>query len=261
MHARSTALSLALACGGCAASPPVRSAPDVVLVADPNAGFILLAVRVASYVKTERLFAADDAETLRHLWRDFEVPGPVPEADFATYTVVLFADYDTCHGGSGGAELQRLAVSADGRVEPQFAYPADYTCEQGRGRFKPSVLYAVAVRRDRLPRDRSLVLAAARVRWLKNVPATDEIKAACTVQAPSAPGVDSVAPGADSVLAVPPPGVTSREVLSDGTPVFVVRHQDGALDVFATDAPNWSTPCSTRATCSADCMTSCSGSA
>jgi hypothetical protein len=218
---------------------PARRAPDVVLVADPSAGFILLAVRAVSYVKVERLFAADDAATLRRMWRDFEIPGPLPEADFATYTVVLFADYDTCHGGNGGAELQRLTVSADGRVEPQFAYPANYTCEEGWGRFKPTVLYAVAVRRDRLPRDRSLVLAPARVRRLKNVPATEEIKATCTVQAPSAPGVDSVAPGADSVLTAPPPGVTSREELSDGTPVFVVRHQDGALDVFAADAPNW----------------------
>jgi hypothetical protein len=235
------ALSLVLACGGCTAWPSARSAPDVVLVADPSAGFILLAVRPVSYVKPGRLFAADDAETLRHLWRDLEIPGPVPEADFASQTVVLFADYDTCHGGNGGAELQRLTLSADGRVEPAFAYPATYACEQSWVRFVPTVLYAVAVRRDRLPRDRRLVLAPARVRWLKEVPATEEVKATCTVQArpPSVPGVDSAAPGADSVLAVPPPGVTSQQELADGTPVFVVRHRDGALDVFASDAPNW----------------------
>ena len=53
---------------------PARRAPDVVLVADPSAGFILLAVRAVSYVKVERLFAADDAATLRRMWRDFEIP-------------------------------------------------------------------------------------------------------------------------------------------------------------------------------------------
>jgi hypothetical protein len=57
-------------------------------------------------------------------------------------------------------------VSADGRVDAEFARPAAYSCEQSWVRFVPTVLYAVAMRRDRPPSEH-LVLGPARVVWLK----------------------------------------------------------------------------------------------
>jgi hypothetical protein len=100
-------------------------------------------------------------------------------------------------------------------------------------RFVPTVLYAVAMRRDRLPSEH-LALGPARVVWLHDAPVTEAVKSTCTVQSPP-----PFAAGADSILEIPESGVTSLEHLSDGTPIFVVRHMDGALDVFAADAPSW----------------------
>src|SRR5580692_1889519 len=84
---------------------PRAAGAEEVLLPDPARGYVFLAFRAAPHVKAGTLRTADDADTLRQLWRDFAIPGPVPEADFAAYEVVFFAAYDHCHGGDGWHRL------------------------------------------------------------------------------------------------------------------------------------------------------------
>jgi hypothetical protein len=207
-----------------------------VLLPEPDTGFVLLAVRPASFVKTGRLFTAEDAASLHRLWRDLEIAGPVPQVDFAVQVVLLFAEYDTCHGGNGWSPLRRLLVHADGSTEPEFVRAREVLCEESLVRFVPTVLYALAVRRELVERHagRVLRLAPARVVWVARSPLAASVAATC-VAPPPAPSFCS---GESSILSVGELGTTTLQYLDDGTPVFVVRHADGTLDVLASDAPS-----------------------
>jgi hypothetical protein len=211
---------------------PRAAGAEEVLLPDPARGYVFLAFRAAPHVKAGTLRTADDADTLRQLWRDFAIPGPVPEADFATYEVVFFGEYDRCYGGDGWHRLSRLWLRSDGQLEPEFVRQENETCEEAYVRFKPTMVYVLAVRRDRLPRDRPLALGPARHVRERSV-RTDPLEpsADCRPDLPP-PAVQS---GEDAILSVPEPGHTKRALLGDGTPVFVVRHADGGVDVFASE--------------------------
>jgi hypothetical protein len=199
----------------------------------PEANFISFGARTTPYVKVGRLWTFQDAATLDRAWRDFEIPGPPPEADFEHYVVSFFAEYDRCYGGNGGREIDRLSLDSDGHLEPEFVRIPNLTCEEAYVRFKPTVLHAFALRRDFLPAHHGLSLGPARIVLQKLAPASEAEKKACLAPLPPASR-----PGEDSVLSLPEPGETTLQYLSDDRPVFVVRHADGAVDVFATDTPS-----------------------
>ncbi len=219
------ALCLASCKAGALPALPALTGTEAVLLPDPNTGYILLSVWDAPYVKPGRLFRADDAESLWRLWRNFEIAGQPPSADFAKYIVVLFADLSMDEGGNGWGELRRLLLGADGAIHPEFAVPTLFASDEIS---HPPVLYVLAVRRDRLPVAAPLELGAAHVVALPDAKAPAE--ATCVGPPPPYPR-----PGEDSTLSVPEPGITALAYLSDGTPVFVARHADATLDVFAAD--------------------------
>jgi hypothetical protein len=226
---------LGLVLVGCGMPAAPTTAKENELLPDPATGFVVLAVRSVSYVKIGRLWVANDKATFGRLWTDLEIPGPVADADFGSYVVVLFADYDTCHGGNGWSELRRVFVRADGFLRPQFARIDDPVCEQDTTRATPTVAYAIALRRESIPRGRLFGLAPAQVVRLRKGADSE----------PAGPDDASPEPelsspwDRDSILQPPSGALTKLAYLGDGTAVFIVRHVDSTLDVFAADAPSW----------------------
>lgn len=236
-------IMVALLMSGCPAPVPPRRSPspaltesaptdrnEIILEEDPRTGFFLEAMRVALFVKPGTFLTADDTETLEHIWSGYELPGRAPHVDFSTYRVALLFDFDECHGGNGFAELRRLFIGADGRVRPEFARDREIACAEARQTLVPTVAYVVALRRDRSPRVADLRLGPARV-VTRRPPRKDAI-------GECAPPAGPPPRGTDATLRAPAPGSVSVQYLSDGSPVFVVRHEDGSLDVFASDAPS-----------------------
>jgi hypothetical protein len=225
---------------GCRADAP--SAGEVALDPDPDGGFVVLAFRPVPFVKPRTFAVFDSAEALRARWRDWEVPGPVPEADFGKYEVLLLAEDEQCSGGLGGAELDQLLLGSEGRVSFQFAPAFDFACEATEGLRRTS-LYVVAVARNRL-RAATPRFGGTRVSCRNASGRRTPVPTAGPEPAPAAsPCTEALPPaspraGTDSVLQPPARGGVALQYLADGTPVFVVRHPDGSIDVLASDLPS-----------------------
>ncbi len=226
---------------GCAATPSAfaQGEPDAARHAeaatqetaldhDPQTGFFALAVREAPYIKAGVILSADDVGSLRRLWHEYELPGPIPPADFSTYRVILFTVVDACR-----SELSRLFLS-NGQLQPEFVQELSETCGSSWVRYLPVTLYAVAVRRDRLPMGSSLTLGPVRIRPRPAL-TNRHVPDGCSAERPVAPLPQK---GNTSTLKLPRPGEVRLQYLRDGSPVFVVRHQDSTLDVFAADLPS-----------------------
>jgi hypothetical protein len=183
-----------------------------------------------AWVKVDTSRVAESQSELRRLWRELEIDAPEPKVDFARYLVIVFSERDGCEGGRGGAELEGLFVHDDGSYEPAYApVVGDYCYEHSNP--SSGVVYAVAVRRDRLPTVQRLRLATPRVPRLVPLRAAGAPKPLrCAPSLPPEPG-----PGDDSPLTIPERGQVSLQYLRDERPVFVVRHHDDTVDVLAGD--------------------------
>jgi hypothetical protein len=216
--------------GGAAPREGAARDRDIVLLHDPDHGFVPLVVRSA-WVKVGTSRMAENSDAAARIWHELEIDVPLPKVDFATHVLLLFTERDAYEGGSGGAELEALLVHDDGSYEPAYAPVTGDSCYE---RSSPSwgVVYAVAARRDVLAPSRPLRLASPPRPWVLPARADEEPSpVACAPRiAPPAPG-----PGDDSVLTVPERGQVSLQYLRDGSAVFVVRHRDDTVDVLAGD--------------------------
>jgi hypothetical protein len=174
---------------------PPAEHDEVELTPGPETGFVVLARRSVSFIKAGAMLAADSSGELRRIWHDYELEGPVPDA-----------------------------VGTPGM-----------TCEESWYRFIPTSVYALGVRRDRMPTPRPIFAGPTRTVFPADTRKSEPV-GACELQPP--PAVRR--PGVDSILSAPPPGSMSLQYMSDGTQVFVVRHIDSSIDVLAADTIGWS---------------------
>jgi hypothetical protein len=126
------------ACGNAPARAPSTFA-ERALDHDPRTGFVMLAVREASYLKPGVLLTADDGVALAEIWDDYELPGSIPGVDFATHRVLVFGERERCDGGNGWAELFRLWVQSDGHLRPEFVRDEQISCEEAWAHYVPTV--------------------------------------------------------------------------------------------------------------------------
>jgi hypothetical protein len=152
--------------GACSNAPAHSPSASAERALDPRTGFVVLAVREASFLKPGVLLTADDGAELAEIWDDFELPGAIPGVDFEAHRAVVFGDRDRCHGGNGWKELRRLWVQSngesDGVLRPEFIRDEQIACEEAWAHYVPTIAYILAVRRDQLPNTR-LTLGPARL--------------------------------------------------------------------------------------------------
>ncbi len=226
------------------ASDPRPGPGETVLDPDPESGFVVLTSRFVPFVKPRTFREVRSPAELQELWADWELRGPVPDADFAKYRVLLFTDLDLCFGGLGGSELVQVFVREDGQIRFELAPdPIVRQCLDSEY-VDPTALYVVEVARDRMAATRAALWGgerafcdgagassdAGRSELRRAVPGASE----CTQDKPP----EHLHAGIDSVLRPPALGGVSLEYLSDRSPVFVVHHLDGTFDVVAGDAPS-----------------------
>ncbi len=222
--------------------PATRGAEVRELRHDLENGFVLWEVRAAPLVEHGASFVATSAQELARRWRRYELPDPVPAVRFAEHVVLAFAEYEMCSGGLGGAEIESLRLWSDGYWQAQLGPPPRSLACPDSLAHPVALLYVLAVPRrllfDTEPR-RMIERAVAAVR---DEPPTEcradqQIPAAAPETAAGIPetATHPRAPAGTTVLAVPRRRGVYLRALRDGTQVFLVRHADDTLDLFATD--------------------------
>lgn len=205
-----------------------------VLPHDLREGFVLWEVRDASLVKSGANFVASSQVELERYWRRFELRPPVPNLDFTKQIVLSFVELSLCSGGQGGREIERLRLWRDGWWQPELAAPiGSVACPEAAAEPGLGVIYVMAVPR------RTLFDGQPPRRMMEPRTAPPPIAtrtATCrVVTGPSPRHLDSEGLEEQSLLSVPEPGGVLLQYLRDGSPVFVVGHREGEIEVFAGD--------------------------
>lgn len=219
--------AIVLVCAGCALRfAPGSVRPARLLSSDP-AGYEPLEVAYVPFgVKLGEIVYATDERALGKLWRRLGLDGVAPTIDFGAYVVFGWVHSDdACF-----EEVTAIELTTDGHLRPKLGNDVSW-CEMPLR----TTAHVVAVARASLPKEGAVIQP-----WRKPTAPTKTLRFS-SLPAPRAPRVtaDPAAWTSDRAVRgeadLPPPGKTIGVALDDATPVWIVRHRDGGVDVLASD--------------------------
>jgi hypothetical protein len=230
------AIGLALLTIGCssvrAAEPTVGAAGANVRVLhhDTAEGFVLWEARPTRRVESGVYFVANNPREFERHWRQYELPLPVPEVSFDRNMVLAFTERDLCYRGLGGSELSALHIWNDGHWQPEFARPRhDVACPDA-DTMPRTFLYVLVVPRRLMLDDRP----PKRMIQRSVAEASEAARSSCSPD-PGPYGPKTRTKHPFTHLDIPQEAGIYLRALSDGTPVFVARRENGEVHVFASD--------------------------
>lgn len=220
-----------LAVSGCAATlpPPVGLEERRLTAADPR-GFYTVAVEHADLHDFDAVAAARDRRELQRLWKQMGLAGAPPPVDLATHVVVAFKHRDDgCLD-----ELTALRITSQGHLVPELSTAAD-ECELPL----LATVHVAAVARVALPP------AGFVFEWQPErgaSPSRTVVKLDRNALPPHPPPPPRDPPPRltgppAGVVDLPAAGAVALARLDDGSEVYVVHHQDGAVSVLGADRP------------------------